>query len=146
MYERFTLELENCQSLYINFNHIRMVCFSRSKDMNSRIFKTDNGFFYENDGFSILLDETSYHGYQHRSPEHAQKDFIGVEDPRDNLIFSHWRFDQPAESFNQMMILVHRIGAYVLRDTPLDYVETAFNLAHCMNDDDFNRLLDGEDS
>lgn len=108
----------------------------------ARIHEEEDGFYYEVDEFEILLDDSSYQAFQHRDPEWRLLDWVGVLDPRDGEHFSHWRYDQPPEAFEQMMDLARKIGTYILTNTPYDYVEDMFNRGHSLTDGDFETMLE----
>lgn len=103
----------------------------------------ENGFYvYEIDDTEIPLDENTYQAHQHRSTAHALMDWVGVLDPRDDEYYSHFRYDQPEEPFEEMMELAKMIGAYVLTDTPYEYIRDMFDRQHTFTETDWMELGD----
>lgn len=110
----------------------------------ARVHGEKGEYFYEVDGFDIPLDEDTYSAFQHRDPEYKMMDWIGVLDERDGEHFSHFRFEQPPEEFNRMLLLVHQIGTLVIRNTPFDYIQVMFDNRHALTDEELEGFFDGQ--
>lgn len=112
----------------------------------AKLIESGGKWFYDTEEeppYRIELDQSTFFGYEHRSTEHSLKDLVAVEDERDGMKFSHWRYDQNPQIFEQMMAMTRMIGSYVLRDTPFEEVEAAFGNLHSLTEDDFDQLLGG---
>lgn len=99
------------------------------------------GYVYDDNGFEIPLNQTNFIGFQHRLGEFALMDLITVEDPRDQLKFTHWRYNQPEGVVDQMLELTQQIGRYILQDSPFEDVENIFMNAFGPRDDEIESLL-----
>ena len=108
----------------------------------ARVHETDDGFFYEVDDIDIPLNEETYSAFQHRQAGSRLLDWIGVLDPRDEEHYSHFRYDQPEQEFNQMMLLAQRIGTVVVRDTPFDYIQEMFDKRYGLSDEELDGIFD----
>lgn len=102
-------------------------------------------YIYDDKGFEIPLNQSNFVGFQHRLGEYALMDLVTVEDPRDSLKFTHWRYNQPEEVIEQMLALTAQIGRYVIQDSPFEEVENIFYNAFGPKDDEIENLLGGSD-
>lgn len=112
----------------------------------SRIHPVGEHYYYEDQGFDIELNQTTYQAWQHRNPGFKLMDLIAVHDPRDNLKFTHWRFNQPPDAFEQMLALAVQIGSFTLTDTPLEFVEDNFMKTFGLKDNELDELLGSDDA
>lgn len=113
--------------------------------MSARIHQQGDNYYYEIDGYDIELNEATYCGFLHRLGEYSMMDLITVEDPRDELKFTHFRYDQPEREFQEMITLSYKIGTFICRDTPFEDIETTFYNLHQFGDRDFDGLLEEGD-
>lgn len=105
----------------------------------------DGGYIYDDNGFEITLDQKNFCGFQHRKAACALIDLVTVDDPRDGLKFTHWRYSQPPEVFEQMLALTQSVGTYILRETPMEDIENIFMNMYGPRDDEIEQLLGGDD-
>jgi hypothetical protein len=90
------------------------------------IRQTGETYVYDDNGFEIPLNQSSYLGFEHRLGKFVMVDTVMIEDPRDQQQFMHSRLNQLPHVFEQMLALARKVGTYVLRDEPFDYVLEAF--------------------
>lgn len=110
--------------------------------MAARIHEGDGGvYFYEVDDIDIPLTEDSFQAFEHRWADKHLIDWIGVLDPRDNEHFSHWRYDQPPEVFDEMMALCKRIGTVVIRNSPYDYIQSMFDARYGLGEHEIEEFF-----
>jgi hypothetical protein len=102
-------------------------------------------YVYDDNGFEIPLSQENFVGFHHRLGEFALMDLVTVEDPRDGLKFTHWRYNQPEGIVDRMLELTAQIGRYIIHDSPFEDVENIFYNAFGPKDEEIDQLLGGSD-
>lgn len=107
----------------------------------ARVHQEGDKYFYEVDDIDIPLNSDTYQAFKHRNPEWKLLDWIGVLDPRDQEHFSHWRYDQDPEAFEQMMGLAELIGTIVVRDEPYDFTQKLFEQRYGLGESEIEEFF-----
>lgn len=103
-------------------------------------------FFYDDDGYQIELNQANFCGFQHRLGGFVLMDLVTVEDPRDELKFTHFRYSQDPEVIDQMLGLTQQVGTYILRDSPFEDIENTFYNMYGLKEDELDKLFgDGDE-
>ena len=111
----------------------------------ARIFETEGGYAFDADDIQIPLNETNFIGYLHREAASQLMDMVGIQDPRDEMFWTWFRYNQDPETFDQMMGIAQTVGTVILRSTPLQETEQKFYNRFSFDDNDFDALLGGSD-
>jgi hypothetical protein len=106
---------------------------------------TDDLYFEPTEGdIQILLNEDNFVAHMHRKTPWI--DMVGIEDPRDEAWWHWYRCDRGTEEFSSIMGFALEVGTVVMRNTPMEHVQQAFDglPLHQARDDELDRLLDGD--
>lgn len=105
---------------------------------------SENGYrFIDNDGYEIELTEDNYFVWLSR--DEPLKDMAQVDDDRDGLSWSWFRYDVGDEMFNTLDTMARKVGTVVLKSTVTEDISQVFDQRHRFTDEEINDLLRGSD-
>jgi hypothetical protein len=108
--------------------------------------ETEQGteYWFDNGEQEFQLNENNMLANMHRQPEWDAWDRVAVEDT-DQEWFQWWKADfldtdEHKHQFELMMTVASHIGTVLLRDTPPEQIQSLFENAHQLSDEDTNQI------